>query len=183
MVQARRGVHAEALSGYEIMNPTGANFVPVEPSESTARKLLIIDDCEGDRILYARLLQQCEDAHYSILEAGSGREGLELCHSRRPDCVLLDFDLPDVNGLEVLRALSGDEGTALLVPVIMLTGGGHRGVEEGAIAAGAQDFIPKDQINSELLHRTIRHAIVRHRRRLEVGGHSEELRMPARRPT
>ncbi len=158
------------------MNPVGARSDLVEPPEGTPCELLIIDDCEEDRILYARLLEQGEGARYSILEAGLGREGLELCRSRRPDCVLLDFDLPDVNGLEVLRELSGDEETGTPVPVIMLTGGGHRGVEGDAIAAGAQDYIPKDQIDFALLHRTIRHAIGRHRKTMQARGLGKELR-------
>lgn len=140
------------------------------------REILIIDDSEDDRILFAHVLEDCGGGRYSVVEAESGEAGVELCRSRRPDCVLLGFDLPEMNGLGVLRALSGDEGNLIPVPVIMLSGSNDPAVQEGAIAAGAQDYIPKGQITSELLLRAIQLAIGRHQHLGKARFLAEELR-------
>jgi two-component system, sensor histidine kinase len=131
-------------------------------SSSESVSVLIIDDNPVDREAYRRLLLRAHDGCHKVIEAESASEGLALCRSERPDCVLLDYLLPDLNGLEFLGQLGGANGVTP-VPIVMLTGQGNERVDLAAMRAGAQDYLVKGEIDITLLTRTIRHAIDRHR--------------------
>jgi CheY-like chemotaxis protein len=92
----------------------------------------------------------------------SGAEGLSRYTESPPDCILLDYQLPDLNGVEFLSMLGHAYGVPR-VPVVMLTGCGSDRVNQQALRAGAQDYLNKKEITGELLQRTIAHAIERHR--------------------
>jgi PAS domain S-box-containing protein len=127
-------------------------------------RILIIDDCPEDRELYRRLLSDDPVQGYEFVETESGEEGLTLCSAQRPDCVLLDYRLPDLEGLEVLASLRSVDGF-VPVPVVMLTAFGDDSLDEQAMHAGAQDYLAKKQVTGVLLRQAIRHAIERHRLR------------------
>ncbi|HZP11628.1 MAG TPA: response regulator [Nevskiaceae bacterium] len=124
-------------------------------------RLLLIDDREQDRALIRALLEGACGERYLITEAASAAEGERLCRASPPDCVLLDYQMPECDGLEVLRRLRTPQGT-VPVPVIMLTGYGDPAVDVAAMQSGAQDFMPKGQLDAALLRRAIRHSIDRH---------------------
>lgn len=63
------------------------------------RTVLLVDDCLEDRETYRRYLLADSEYNYTIWEAQSGEEGLELCRRLQPDGVLLDYLLPDLDGL------------------------------------------------------------------------------------
>lgn len=65
-------------------------------------RILIIEDSPEDREFYRRRIAQGREGDYIFLETGSGQEGLRLCGEASPDCVLLDYRLPDLDGLEFL---------------------------------------------------------------------------------
>ena len=105
------------------------------------RIVLVVDDSLEDREVYRRYLEQDNKNSYTILEAESGEEGLELsAHSI--DVVLLDFMLPDFDGLELLRELKAKPNLKNL-PVILLTGYGDETISVKAIKSGAQDYLVK----------------------------------------
>ncbi len=79
---------------------------------------------------------------YLVLEAGSGREALDLAWSRVPDVVLLDVGLPDVDGFAVCESLKRDPRTAH-VPVVMLTAMNLPSDRERAAEVGADAYIVK----------------------------------------
>jgi CheY-like chemotaxis protein len=62
------------------------------------RTILIVNDTPEDQENYRRYLLQDTQYDYTILEAGSGKDGLDLCQRLMPDAILLDFLLPDING-------------------------------------------------------------------------------------
>lgn len=124
--------------------------------------LVVVDDSPEDRELYRRLLSQAGGPGYAISEADSGAEGLRLCEAERPDCVLLDYRLPDLDGLEFLTALAKEEG-AFSAPVVVLTGQGSEGLVADVMKAGAADYLPKGSLSASALARAIMTAVERFR--------------------
>ncbi len=96
-----------------------------------------------------RALAQNPDFEFVISEAETGREGLQHAHAQKPDCVLLDYHLPDLNGLDFLAELKNDLGD-IPVPVLMLTGSDNASVAVEAMKRGAQDYLVKD-VNRQYL--------------------------------
>jgi PAS domain S-box-containing protein len=125
---------------------------------ASALTVLIVDDCPEDRQAYRRYLQQDSEYQYTILEEESGAGGLELCQQLQPDGILLDFLLPDLDGLEFLEELK-QQAKGVMPAVIMLTGYGSEAVAVQAMKSGVQDYLVKGQTTPELLRSTIHSAI------------------------
>lgn len=104
---------------------------------------MIIDDDIVDRKSCQRALKLNPDYDFVLSEAETGREGLQLAHSERPDCILLDYRLPDLDGLEFLVELR-DETGEIPIPVMMLTGADNALVAVEAMKRGARDYLVKD---------------------------------------
>jgi len=115
--------------------------------------VLIIDDTQSDHHICVEHLGG-ESEHYHFLHAYSGADGLQLYKNHAIDCILLDYNLPDMNGLEVLEKLSGVEK---IVPVIMMTGEGNEIIAVTAMKLGSQDYIPKKAVTTSALRRAIEH--------------------------
>ncbi|GAB1690936.1 PP2C family protein-serine/threonine phosphatase [Krasilnikovia sp. M28-CT-15] len=126
---------------------------------SAGYTLLLVEDDPGDALLVREYLTDSDvAAHLDV--AGTLHQALELPHV--PDGVLLDLHLPDSDGLDALQQiLTRWPGTAVLV----LTGLDDATTAAAAVAAGAQDYLIKGQIDEALLGRTIRYAI--HRKRAQ----------------
>lgn len=120
---------------------------------SDCLKILLIDDNELDREIYRKHLQAFPD-NVSISEFETGKAGLEYCYRQDPDCILLDFNLPDMNGLEFLSKLGN-----ISFPIIMLTGQSDEIVAVKAMKMGVQDYLMKDSINPTYLMNAIKNAI------------------------
>ncbi|OLP17520.1 hypothetical protein BST81_14365 [Leptolyngbya sp. 'hensonii'] len=114
------------------------------------RIVLIVDDSPEDRELYRRCLMGDPDRTYLFLEASLGQQGLELWQQGQPDLILLDYCLPDLDGLEFLAQLQSLTHQPYL-PVIVVTGQGNEAIAVQAIKAGAQDYRVKGQISQENL--------------------------------
>jgi signal transduction histidine kinase/HPt (histidine-containing phosphotransfer) domain-containing protein len=125
-----------------------------------AIKILIVDDSPEDRATYRRFLSKDSEHEYVFLEAETGEEGLEACRNTEPDCILLDYLLPDLDGLEFLLELTDIKSDAL-VPVVMATGQGSESVAAEAIKHGAQDYMVKGNITAEAIYRAVHNAIQR----------------------
>ncbi|BAY85793.1 multi-sensor hybrid histidine kinase [Calothrix parasitica NIES-267] len=126
-------------------------------SQNQQRIVLVVDDSLEDREIYRRYLEQDNKNSYTILEAESGEEGLELS-AHNIDAVLLDFMLPDFDGLELLRELKAKPHLRNL-PIILLTGHGDETIAVKAIKAGAQDYLVKGKITSQGLRFAVDSAI------------------------
>jgi two-component system, cell cycle response regulator len=112
-------------------------------------RILIVDDIATNRILYRSRLAA---AFYEPLLAASGEECLSMAADHRPDLILLDLNLPDVPGHEVLRRLRRDPATRD-IPVIVVTADTDSAVRLAALAAGADDVIGKLASDAMLLAR------------------------------
>jgi len=137
-------------------------------------RILIVEDDLVDRMACRRALAQHSDFEFVLSEAETGREGLQLAHTQKPDCVLLDYHLPDLNGLEFLAELKNDLGE-IPVPVMMLTGTDNASVAVEALKRGAQDYLVKDTNRQylELLPAVIER-VLRERRTLMEKKQAEE---------
>lgn len=97
---------------------------------------------------------------FSVTDAGTLAVGLAKLSEGNVDLILLDLSLPDAHGLETLELVREQERD---VPVVILTGTNDEELAVTAMQTGAQDYLVKDQINTQLLARTIRYSIERHR--------------------
>ncbi|MEH2068531.1 MAG: ATP-binding protein [Nostoc sp.] len=120
--------------------------------------VLIIDDSPEDRQVYCRYLLQDQERSYTILEEESGEQALALCQQLQPEAILLDFLLPDMDGLEFLAELR-QQSKGTMPAVIMLTGYGNEAIAVQAMKSGVQDYLIKGQTTAERLHSTVYSAI------------------------
>jgi PAS domain S-box-containing protein len=138
--------------------------------------LLIVDDFAADRELYRRSLLADSRSTYRPIEAESVAEGLKLCQSHAIDGVLLDYMLPDGDGLKFLEALSelyrGDPP-----PVVMLTGQGNETLAVQAMKLGVQDYLVKHDLTPALLQLTMRTAIDNARLKRQLAQYQERFRV------
>jgi CheY-like chemotaxis protein len=111
-------------------------------------KILVVDDTPHNiRLLEAVLAPR----GYAVLAAGSGREALEKVASERPDLVLLDVVMPEMDGYQACRRLRDDPDPAIsLLPVVMITASGQQ-EKLRALEAGADAFLTKPFSSVELL--------------------------------
>ena len=124
------------------------------------RKILIIEDDRVDREIYKHCLKHATGLQFEFAESALAEEGIELSRSWNPDCILLDFNLPDMDGLEVLPRLRGEAGR-LPCAVVMLTACGGEELAVNAMKAGAMDYLPKGRVSAEVLPHKVVNAIER----------------------
>ncbi|MDQ2822339.1 MAG: hybrid sensor histidine kinase/response regulator, partial [Pseudomonadota bacterium] len=132
------------------------NSLPVPP---VPWRIVIIDDSPDDRAEVRRLLFRGAERRYVFVEAGVGAAGVEAVRASAdaPDCVVLDFNLPDMDVLEVLTQLAGADGLPVC-PIIVLTGGNVQEAGRMVLRAGAQDYIAKDGLTPLALTRIVENA-------------------------
>ena len=124
---------------------------------STPASVLIIDDSPVDRDLFRRMLRNQQGAHsFDCLEEAHARAGLDLVRRRRPDCVLLDLNLPDMDGLDLLRSILKDPDPC---PVVVVTAYGTEEVAVEAMKSGATDYVVKGSLSAEGLCHVVENAL------------------------
>ncbi len=110
--------------------------------------VLIVDDDPFVRKLIATTLEDV--AGFELVEAGDGREAVEVAIRRRPELVFLDIDMPGMDGLEACRLLRAESVTSHAT-IVMLTAAAGDSAEREAEAAGADLFLTKPFSPLELL--------------------------------
>jgi signal transduction histidine kinase len=127
-------------------------------------RLLILDDNSGDRFLYKSMLADADPGtKYIFFEAESGQDALAIMRTEKLDCVLLDYLLPDMLGLDFLQQLLAGQHLASSPPIIMLTGFGDEATAVKALQSGAHGYIPKRDLNGEILIQAIDRAMRAHK--------------------
>ncbi len=117
-------------------------------------KILIVDDCPEDRQIFRRYLSNTETSRWHLEEAETLEEAIAICSSDPPDCVLLDYNLPDGSGSELITSITRSGG-ALSIPVVMITGQGSEEIAVEVMKSGATDYLVKGQIDGPRLHHTM----------------------------
>lgn len=128
------------------LDPTQTAPAPAaERSQALTRRVLLVDDNEAWIFLVRTWLAS---AGYKLRSVPDGESALRDAAADPPDCVLLDFNLPDLTGIEVCRRLRGSRA-ACAVPIVMLSGPSRE--KAAALEAGADYFISKSENPAELL--------------------------------
>jgi DNA-binding response OmpR family regulator len=120
--------------------------------------ILIIEDSKELANVIKRELEQ---ENYFVLQAFDGNTGIQIARQHAPDCIILDWMLPEKDGLSVLRALGEDR----ITPVLMLTARSDEADRVIGLEMGADDYLSKPFSMRELLARI--HAIMRRNQRIQ----------------
>jgi len=105
----------------------------------TTRKILIVEDNEQNLYLTTFLL---EKQGYEVIQARNGQEGLDTAAAQRPDLILLDIQLPLMDGYEVARRLKQTQETRS-IPIVAVTSYAMAGDREAILLAGCEGYIEK----------------------------------------
>ena len=103
------------------------------------KRALVIEDNDDNMELITFILQR---NGFETLRATTGNQGLETAVSAKPDCILLDIQLPDIDGFEVLKRIRSTE-TGENVPIIAVTSYAMAGDRQKLLAAGCNGYIEK----------------------------------------
>jgi diguanylate cyclase (GGDEF)-like protein/PAS domain S-box-containing protein len=134
----------------------------------TPVRVLIIDDDRVDRQIYLRFLRADEKNVYVVTEAESAEEGFRLIRDEVYDCILLDYRLPDSDGLAMYQTLTSSQWGPSVAPVIMMTGQGNESLAVAAMKCGISDYLTKEGLTPKALQLAIGNAVdVEARRRAE----------------
>lgn len=150
------------------------NAGPVSPAETwQSLSLLLVEDDRADAVLVEELIADTV-ADIEVVWAQSMEHAERQLASARPDCVLLDLNLPDANGIDALDRILKSDAT---VPIVVLTGLNDEYFGASAVAAGAQDYLVKGRVEPEMLRRALFYAIERKRAELIAADlHASQLR-------
>lgn len=124
------------------------------------KSVLLIDDDAAERALFRQRLKDVESDSFDFREAETLSDSLGLIQNEPVDLAILDLNLPDTEGLATLESLYA---AAPSVPIIVLTGLDDADLGLKAIQVGAQDFLVKGDLNPELVRRSVRYALERHK--------------------
>ncbi len=108
------------------------------------KRILVVEDNETNMYLIRFML---EKSGYEVIEAREGAKGVELAIKEKPDLVIMDIQLPDIDGLEATKRIRASEADGD-IPIIALTSFAMTGDRERALAAGCTGYIEKP-INPE----------------------------------
>lgn len=132
-------------------------------------KILLVEDDEDDYVLTRQLLSEIENGRFELTWVATYREALEVIAQSRHDVCLIDYRLGEHDGVELLNV---SRASGIRMPTILLTGQDDHCVDLKAMQAGVSDYLLKNELNKNLLERSIRYA-VEHNRALEALRQSE----------
>ena len=116
------------------------------------KTVLIVEDSPAQALALGQLLEQ---EGLQVVWAPDGRIGLTMAQQHQPDVIVLDIEMPTMNGFEACKCLKEDAQTAD-IPIVMLTTLDNAAAAMKGIDLGAIDFIPKDAFSNTVLLETLR---------------------------
>jgi two-component system cell cycle response regulator DivK len=117
-------------------------------------RILCVEDNPQNMRLVRKIL--CS-AGYEVVEAVDGTSGIAAAYEQNPDLILMDVNLPDIDGLEATRRLKADPQVSA-IPILALTANAMHGDRERCLEAGCNGYIPKPITKNELLN-TVAHFV------------------------
>ena len=145
--------HALEQDGIEFTDSDGGRvgiYLRSNVQAAPVQSVLIIDDSETDRTLYKAWLGKRKGRNYAILEADNAREGYAALVKHRPDCILLDYMMYGMNGLQLLAEMEKDK--IVLPPVIFVTASNDPTVARSLREQGIKLFVHKKDLSREKLY-------------------------------
>ena len=112
-----------------------------------SKRILVVEDQEDNRQIIRDMLAATD---YEITEAENGEQALEAVAKQRPDLILMDIQLPSIDGYEVTRRIKADPALRS-IPIIAVTSYALSGEEQKARAAGCDEYVPKPYSPRQLL--------------------------------
>jgi twitching motility two-component system response regulator PilH len=112
-----------------------------------ARKVLIVDDTQADRISLERIVS---DAGHQALMAESGAKAIEMAKRDKPDLILMDINMPEIDGYAATRMLKADEETKH-IPVVFVSGKNQKADVAWGQMLGAKGYVTKPYTREQIL--------------------------------
>lgn len=137
-----------------------------------AIQVLVIEDNPGDARLVKEALSEVTGTRFGLQFAERLSAGIDRLGEGGVDVVLLDLGLPDATGIDGIVRIQFEVPT---VPIVVLTGSDDETVAREAVNAGAQDFVVKGKLGPDVLDRTLRYAIDRHSRLVQLSKVNRQL--------
>jgi two-component system cell cycle response regulator DivK len=110
-----------------------------------SKKILVVEDQEDNRRIVRDLLTS---AGFQLLEAATGKEGVRMAEANKPDLVLMDIQMPEMDGYEATRQIKARMGH---IPIIVITSYALSGDADKAMASGADAYVSKPFSPRDLL--------------------------------
>ena len=148
-----------------------------EQAAAQPPRVLLIDDSAEDRLTFRRYLTKDSPDAFIISEAHNLAEGRRRAAADNPDCILLDYNLPDGDGVSLLQQLLGTHGRHAF-GVVMLTASGETQIAVDALKSGAHDYIDKSGLTPLRLRQTVANAIAQARLHRQI--HRQNLLLAER---
>lgn len=111
----------------------------MEPSAPTGQTVLLVEDNEDNRIIYSTVLRH---VGFVVIEAGDGLQAIALARSAKPDLILMDISIPELDGWEATRILRADPETQS-IPIVALTAHAMADDRERAAEIGFTSYLAK----------------------------------------
>ncbi|PSB56647.1 ATP-binding protein [Chamaesiphon polymorphus] len=151
--------------------------VGADDVEPLGCSILIVDDSETDRVTYRRYLESGTELGYQICDCETGEEALDLCERHCPDVILLDYLLPDTDGLQFLQELT--ERIGKLPPIVMLTGQGNEAIAVEAMKHGVRDYLVKGQLTPQRLINSVTNALIEQKLQTQIARQQQQRKLLA----
>ncbi|OIN98905.1 hypothetical protein COS16_09355 [Candidatus Desantisbacteria bacterium CG02_land_8_20_14_3_00_49_13] len=135
-------------------------------------KVLLVEDNPGDARLIQEMLKEVKDADFELEQASRISEAVKRVTGKGIDVILLDLSLPDSDGLDTFIRVSAKAGE---IPIVVMTGLTDRTLAIKAVQGGAQDYLVKGTVDSNLIIHSLRYAIERKKAELKLKELQEQL--------
>lgn len=142
--------------------------------ERTSISILLVDDDQAFQYLCVRALERDEETNYRIVAASSCDEAFSLFDPNTIDCALVDYQLPDGTGCELMKRLHGTYPD-WFGPVVIITSGGSEEIAAQVMRSGAADYIPKQLITPTSVQRVMTNSLEKARLRKAIHEHNTAL--------
>jgi DNA-binding response OmpR family regulator len=144
------------------------------PNDQQPIRVLLIEDNDDDAVIVRETLREAGERHFHLETAPRLGDGLRCLDEQQFDVVLLDLSLPDSFGIETFDEVRSHSRE---IPIVVLSGNANDAVAMESLQRGAQDYLVKGLADGELLGRTLRYAITRHRLMAEIQENEHRLRL------